>query len=124
LVWAHTECYPRYRGVDDEQLPDEMWCHRCFGGVPIGGRSTPASKPVTAIAVSSPRSKPKGGAASSSPRKTQRLPAIVEAGPTHQEIEVQADKTKVHRKIVKRAEKRIMMARPQFRKRLTMMKKR
>ena len=28
-VWAHTECFEEYRGVDDEVLPEEMWCHRC-----------------------------------------------------------------------------------------------
>lgn len=29
-VWAHTECYERYRGQDDDALPASMWCHRCF----------------------------------------------------------------------------------------------
>tara|TARA_B100000524_G_scaffold286320_1_gene161567 strand:- start:357 stop:2033 length:1677 start_codon:yes stop_codon:yes gene_type:complete len=27
--WAHTECYEQYRGRDDEELPEDMWCHRC-----------------------------------------------------------------------------------------------
>eukprot|EP00966_Prymnesium_polylepis_P281681 6508936-Prymnesium_polylepis.1 len=30
-LWAHTECYAAYRGVDDDELPARMWCHRCEG---------------------------------------------------------------------------------------------
>ena len=33
-AWSHTECYAEYEGIDDDELPPRMFCHRCAPGKP------------------------------------------------------------------------------------------
>ena len=50
-VWSHTECYDDYRGVDDEALPEEMRCHRCYPrGGDVGASVQPSPKRRRAVA--------------------------------------------------------------------------
>ena len=66
-AWSHTECYPAYKGVRDEELPDHMPCHRCAkrlgirlglsgGGAPSRVRAKPkrGEPAAQAAAVDSP----------------------------------------------------------------------
>ena len=66
-AWSHTECYPAYKGVRDEELPDHMPCHRCAkrlgirlglsgGGAPSRVRAKPKRGELAAqaAAVDSP----------------------------------------------------------------------
>lgn len=43
-VWSHTECDSRYRDVDDDELPDDMRCHKCSRSVTDAVTPTKAHK--------------------------------------------------------------------------------
>jgi len=42
-AWSHTECYDEFRGLDDDELPDIMQCHRCSKRRPPAKRSSKAA---------------------------------------------------------------------------------
>ncbi|KAL1527961.1 hypothetical protein AB1Y20_009332 [Prymnesium parvum] len=54
-LWAHTECFERYRGQEDDALPTQMWCHRCDGrprqGKPAGKQKGSPPKRVAQAVV-------------------------------------------------------------------------
>ena len=64
-LWAHTECFARYRGLDDDDLPLEMWCQRC---------GDHAENPVMAVTRTPPSAKLK-----SEPTAAQRTPHATRA---------------------------------------------
>ena len=80
-AWSHTECYPAYKGVRDEELPDHMPCHRCAkrlairiglsgGGAPrrVPGKPKRRKPAGQAAAVDSPLRKRTAASAHVTPR--------------------------------------------------------
>ena len=63
-LWAHTECFAEYKGVDDDDLPQRMRCHRCRPSSAAAKTSGSAKRPAAA-ARRSPAS-PKSAAPSAS----------------------------------------------------------
>eukprot|EP00965_Chrysotila_dentata_P042437 1407117-Pleurochrysis_carterae.AAC.1 len=44
--WSHTECYSEYAGIDDDDLPDEMRCHKCVRPLPPSKRARGHGRPI------------------------------------------------------------------------------
>lgn len=77
-VWAHTECFDEYRGVDDDSLPPEMFCGRCK--CHHAAPATPASKRARCRSKG-PRKPAAAAGASRAPNPTGVAASEVEAVP-------------------------------------------